>query len=456
MTTAVRPQPGTPRAYHFPTFERVELENGLAVVVAPVRKLPVVSVMLLCDAGGGTDAAPADGLAALTNAVLAEGTSQLTGAELTERLERLGAAVTPATDWDTGVLSLTVLRSRLVEAMSLFAAVVLDPQFPEREVERLKAERLAELLQLEAEPRGLADDMFTRFLYATGSRYGLPEEGSSAGISSLDRPALVRFHRERYRPGGSTLVMVGDLSMSDGVTIARNAFGAWTGRADPSRPVDDRPARLERATHIVAKPDAPQSELRIGHVGLPRSAPDYFPVLVMNAVLGGLFSSRINLNLREAHAYTYGASSGFEWRRGAGPFLVSTAVRSDVTDAAAREVVREIERMRSEPITNDELTLATSYLVGVFPIKYETTEAIARALSALVIYGLPDDYFDSYRDHVRSVTIADVQKAAAAHLHAGELQLLAVGDPAVVRAPLGKLDFGPVTLYDTRGAVVDA
>jgi zinc protease len=211
------------------------------------------------------------------------------------------------------------------------------------------------------------------------------------------------------------------------------------------------PARTTRAVHVIAKEDAPQSELRVGHVGLPRAHPDFFAVTVMNAVLGGLFSSRINLNLREEHAYTYGAHSGFDWRRAAGPFVVDAAVKSDVTDAAASEMLKEIDRMRAEEISESELSLATSYLDGVFPIRYETTSAIASALASLVVYELPDDYFDSYRMHVCGVTAAAVRHAAETHLHPDRLQLVAVGDPAVIEAPLRALGAGPLTVYDAEG-----
>jgi zinc protease len=331
---------------------------------------------------------------------------------------------------------MTVLASHFPQAFELFGETLLHPEFPEREVERLKAERQAELLQLRTEPRGLADEMFSHFLYEPGSRYALPEDGGADTVAALSRADVSAFYRARYRPGGMTLVMVGDIDVATGAALAERAFGSWRGGAPPESVVIDRPARLTRAVHLVEKADAPQSELRMGHVGLPRRHPDYFPVLLMNSVLGGLFSSRINLNLREVHGYTYGAFSGFEWRLGAGPFVVSSAVKSDVTAAAAREVLLEIDRMRGEPISSDELSLATSYLDGVFPIKYETTEAMARALSALVIYDLPNDYFDTYREHVRAVTIMDVLHAADRHLHPDRLQLVVVGDPALVRESL--------------------
>ena len=203
--------------------------------------------------------------------------------------------------------------------------------------------------------------------------------------------------------------------------------------------------------HIVAKADAPQSELRIGHIGIPRNHPDFFAVNVMNAILGGLFNSRINLNLREVHGYTYGAFSVFDWRRQAGPFLVQTAVKSDITDAAAREVLTEIERIRADRVGDDELSLATSYLDGVFPIRFETTAAIAAALSVLVVHGLPDDYYERYRERVRGVTRDQILEAARRHLHPEALQLVVVGDPAVVHDRLAAMQFGPVSLYDASG-----
>lgn len=418
--------------------------------MVPVRKLPVVTVALLSEAGAVVEPAAKDGVARLTARAMLEGTRARSGEALTERLESLGAAVDADVDWDSGMLSMTVLSSHLADAMALFAEIVLEPSFPERELERLKAERLAEILQRRSEPRGLADDMFARFLYASGSRYQLSDAGSAAGVASLRREDVTAFHGARYRPAGATMVIVGDIAIDDALRVMHERFGAWPAATAAPAIADDRPARRVRAVHLVDKADAPQSELRIGHVGLPRTHPDYFAALVMNMLLGGLFSSRINLNLREAHAYTYGAFSAFDWRRQAGPFLVSTAVRSDVTAAAAREVLTEIDRMRTAEVRAEELSLATSYLEGVFPIRYETTAAIARALSAMVVYGLPEDYFDTYRDRVRAVTTADVLNAAQTFLRPDELQIVTVGDAGAIRESLAEMDFGPLYSYEAE------
>jgi zinc protease len=292
--------------------------------------------------------------------------------------------------------------------------------------------------------------MFGRFAYAANSRYALPDGGAESTVNTLDRNAVLAFYRARYAPASTTVIIVGDVTRESARALVADAFGAWSGSMVPRPVVSDEPATRTRTVHIVGKEDAPQSELRVGHVGVPRLHRDFFPIVVMNAILGGLFSSRINLNLREEHAYTYGAFSSFDWRRQAGPFTVATAVRSDVTDAAVREILLEIERMQAAEVSDAELTLATSYLDGVFPIRFESTNAIANALSSLVSYGLPDDYFDRYRENIRAVTAGDVLRAAREHLHLDQLQIVTVGDPAVVRAPLEALG-ASVRVYDAEG-----
>ena len=450
-TAPARPLPGPSREYRFPAFERLTLPNGLSVVVAPVAKLPIVTTLALVDAGAVADPVGQEGVALITARALAEGTDRSDGAALAERFERLGAAMDTSADWDTASARMTVMASRLPEAMSLLAEVLRTPAFPEREVERIRQERLAELLQQRAEPRGLADDMFGRFAYAGDSRYAVPDGGTEATVGTLTRDAVHAFYRSRYAPGATTLIIVGDVTIDSARAIVSEAFESWSGPAVAPAQPSDQPSRVTPAVHLVAKADAPQSELRVGHVGVPRLHPDYFAIVVMNAILGGLFSSRINLNLREANAFTYGAFSSFDWRRGAGPFIVSTAVRSDVTDAALREIVVEIERMRAAEVTEAELSLATSYLDGVFPIRFESTTSIASALASLVAYGLPDDYFDRYRTNIRSITAADVLRVARAHVRPEQLQVVAVGDAEAIREPVARLDIGPVQVYDAEG-----
>ena len=455
-TPTPRPGPAAPRSYHFPRFERCTLANGLQIVVAPVTKLPIITAVAIVDAGATTEPAGKEGVAALTARLLLEGAAGMDGVALAERFERIGASVEAYADWDSAAVTLSALSNRLPEALALVRDLLRSPMFPGREVSRLKNERLAELLQQLAEPRGLADEQFARAVYEPGARYALPADGDTPTVSALTGDDVRAFYAARYRPSATTLVFSGDVTMAEASALVESLFGDWTGEPPHDRGAAPDAAQPGRLLRVVAKADAPQSEVRVGHLGLPRNAPDYLDVVVMNAVLGGLFSSRINLNLREAHGYTYGAFSAFEWRRGAGPFVVHTAVKSEVTGEAVREIMTEIDRMQRTEISEDELTLATSYLDGVFPIRYETTAAIAAALANLVIHGLPEDYYDEYRAHVRGVTTAGVLRAAQTHLHPDRLRIVVVGDPATIAGAVSAVTGLTADIVTAHGAEASA
>ncbi|HEX6576067.1 MAG TPA: pitrilysin family protein [Gemmatimonadaceae bacterium] len=449
MTTAVRPTPGPAREYHFPRFTRTKLSNGINLVVAPVKKLPIVSVMALIDATALADPPGKEGVAELTAQAIREGTESRNGVRLALDLEKLGTSLETGADWDSTVASMTVLKHNLSEAFMIMADTIMSPAFREEDIERLKAERLAERMQILDEPRGLAEESFSRFLYASDARYSRPMSGSTKSVSAIGRDDAVSFFGENYSPSVMTLIFAGDISEEEAAQLVESTFGSWQ-QKHSGRSVDAaETARATKAVEIVAKADAAQSELRIGHAGVSRSHPEYFNIVVMNAVLGGLFSSRINLNLREAHGYTYGASSYYDWRRQAGPFVISTAVQSEVTAAAITETLKEVDAMREKEIAHDELTLATSYLEGVFPIRYETTSAIASALASMVMFGLPENYFDTYRSNIASVTAKGVLKAAQEHVRPDELQIVVVGNPDVIREPIEALQFGPVSVRNS-------
>ena len=444
----VRPTPGPAREYHFPRFTKRVLENGITVIVSTVTKLPLVSVATVIDATAVLDPSGKEGVAELTAQALREGTPERNGVQLTLDLEKLGTSLEAGADWDSTVASMTVLKSNLGSAFAIFADALMSPAFREEDINRLKAERLAERIQILDEPRGLADESFARFLYRANARYSAPMSGSSKSVSAITRDDVESFYAENYSPDATTVILAGDLTMAEGVELVSSMLGKWTGARTARKVEADNAARNSRAVEIIAKPDAAQSELRIGHVGVPRTHADYFSIVVMNAVLGGLFSSRINLNLREAHGYTYGASSYYDWRRQAGPFVISTAVQSEVTAAAISETLKEIDGMREKEIGEDELTLATSYLEGVFPIRYETTSAIAGALANMVTFRLPEDYFDTYRQKITSVTTQDVLAAARKHVKPEELQVTVVGNPDLIRESVENLAIGPISVRE--------
>jgi zinc protease len=423
----------------------------MRVVVAPVRRLPVVTLHLVVDAGATHESLAENGTSLLTARALAEGTTTMSASELAERFETLGSAIEPEADWDRAEVACTFVSARFDRVLELLRDVLLTPALPEAELARVRDERVAELLQQLAEPRGLADDMFLRFVYHPSSRYSRPDGGTLETIRALGASDVHRFYESRYRPEATTLVVVGDVDADRAFARVAAAFAAWASGPAPAPNVAVVPAHRHRSVHLVERADAPQSELRIGHIGLPRRHPDFFGVTVMNAILGGLFNSRINLNLRERNAFTYGASSSFEWRRQAGPFVVSAAVHSEATAAAVREVLAEIDRMRAEPPLSEELSLAVEYLTGIFPIRFETSGAIANALAVQAIYELPPDYFDTYRDRVRAITSDDVLRCAQAYLEPDVLQIVAVGDRRLTETPLRTLELGPFTVYDAEG-----
>lgn len=459
MSASVRPVPGPARPYEFPAAHRSALANGLRLVVAPMPRLPIVTVLALVEAGAVNDARGAEGTAVLTARTMLEGAGILEGPALTDRLEGLGTTLIGTADWDSSSLRFTATASRLEEVFSLFAEVLRTPTFPAADVARRRDERLADLVQELAEPRGLADERFSGFLYDRSARFARGAAGTTRSVRTLEAGEVRAFHAAQYTPRATTLIFVGDVTPAQVQALAERALGTWDadasrGAASSASPgvASDLAAKAARRTVVVDKPGAPQTELRVGHVGVPRSHPDHLALVVMNAILGGLFSSRINLNLRERHAFTYGASSAFEWRRGSGPFVVSTAVKSEVTGRAMEEILREIDGMRAAPPNQSEVELATEYLAGVFPIRYETTSAVAGALAAATLFALPEDWFSSYRARVRAITPAEVHAAAGMYLDPTRLLALAVGDASLIAEPLRSLGIGAV---ETRASDYD-
>lgn len=444
------PAPGTPRPYHFPAFERRNLTGGATVVTATLAKLPLVTVTAVFpNAGAGDEPVDRAGIAQLTAAMLLEGTESRDGAAIAEAFESLGSSLSIGADWDCTTATFTVEPSRLSAAIELMREVIRYPAFRPADLTRLKGEHQSDRLQIIADPRALGDSAFAWSCYHdTGSRFRRPIDGTLRTIENVVRDDLVSFWKTRGIAERLTLIFAGDISVDEATRASRRLLDGWESSESPLNVpgVQAHSVSVPRVT-LVEKPEAAQTELRIGHLGVPRAHPRYFELTVLNAVLGGLFSSRINLNLRERHGYTYGAFSGFDWRVHAGPWVVSTAVKSEVSGAAITEILTEIRRIREEQITIDELELATKYLVGVFPLRFETTAAVAAALASLAVFSLPTDYFDTYRTRIAAVTPADVLGAAREHLHPESLHIVAVGEPGVLRVELeGR---GPLNVVST-------
>ena len=452
-----RPGPGQPREYDFPDFERATLANGLTVIRTHVPGRPLLQAQLLVrgDAGGGgtSEAAEHAGATALTARAMSEGTAVRDAVAFVEASERLGAEMGAAAGWDSLAVHVEVPRTHLAEAMPLFAELALQPSFPEREVDRLRDERLNDLQQVMADSRRRAEKAFPAVVYADGAAYARPLGGIEETVAPIDRDVLAERHAQLMRPEASTLIVCGDL---DGVpleSIVAAAFGDWIVEGESTVVLPEAPdqAATARRVVLVDRPGAPQSEIRVGHVGTRRRIDDFHALSVTNALLGGLFNSRLNMLLREERGYTYGVSSNFDMRRAAGPFAVRCAVESDVTAPAIADITSELGRVREAPVEAQELDAARDYLVGVFPLRFETSAQVAGALSGLVIHGLPDDELDRYRPTIAAVTADDVQTAAHTHIDPEAASIVVVGDVSKFEGPLREAGYGEVEIIEDEG-----
>jgi zinc protease len=443
------PPPGEVHPFRFPPFLRSRLPNGLAVVAARLAGLPLVSLELIAPAGAQYEPEGGAGTATLTAGLLDEGTAHRSALEIAATAERLGGYLLTGADWDVGYLTTGLLASHCREGLDLLAEIAATPTFPDNEVERLRGLRTSELVRRRQDPAALADDRFQREVYR-GSAYAQPLYGTEESVARLERASLVSFYQGHYGFAGSTLLAVGDFAPEDLLREAEAAFGtAGPPGPAPARP-EIRPLPLEGLrVHLVDRPGAAQTELRVGHVGVPRTHPDYIPLLVANTLLGGKFTSRINLNLRERHGYTYGASSRFSSRQGPGPFTVQAAVETAAAAAAAREILHEMRRVREDLVEPEELAETAGYIIGVFPYSLQTVGDITRRLETLNVFGLPDDYYDHYLERIAAVTREDVREMARRHLDPERVAVVAVG-PAEILEPQFE-EMGPVTVWSPEG-----
>lgn len=444
LDRATVPRPGPIQHFDFPPVERRALSNGLDLRVARLARLPVASVRLFLRAGEAALAPERAGLSVLTADALDGGTRRRNGTELAEALESIGARLDASAGWEGTSVDLYCLAERLPEAMQLLAELVCEPSFPTDEVERTRGQHLAGLRQRLMDPGTLAGDVALTRYYAAGVPYARPLDGSVDTVSALGRDDLVGYADALFRPGGGGLIAVGDVDAREIAALAERCLGSWTGRpAFTEHFVAEPDARACRVL-IVDRPGSVQSEVRVGHVGAARSTPDYFGLSVANLVLGGMFTSRLNLNLREKHGFTYGVRSGFSFRSGPGPFEVSTAVGNEQTAPAVREILAELSLMSEKGPTPEEVAAARDYAAGIFGLQLETSTQIASRLTQLVVYGLPDGYYHRYRDDMRAVTVEAAVDAARRHIRPAEAQIVVVGDAAQIAGPLEALGVGPV------------
>jgi zinc protease len=438
------PAPGPPAPLRLPTIQKQKLSNGLPVWIVELHEVPVAQINLVVLSGTANDPPGKYGIASLVAAMLEEGAGSRSALEIADAIDYLGADLGATSASDSSAVRLHVPVTRLAEALPIMADVALRPTFPKDELERQRQQRLTSLLQGRDDPPTISSVAFSRILYGKEHRYGTPQMGTAETIKTFTSDDLRGFYTATFRPENAVLLAVGDITADKAVPLFEKSFGAWKG-AGPTAP-EKLPATAEppaRTIFLIDKPGAAQSQIRIGRIGVARSTADYFPIQVLNTILGGSFSSRLNNNLREVHGYTYGASSSFEMRADAGPFVAAAGVQTDKTADALKEFFVELNAIL-KPVPAEELSRAKNYVSLRFPSAFETTGDISRRLEDALVYKLPDDYFAKYVQNIQAAAAADVQRVAQKYIKPDHLAVVVVGDQKAIEPGIRALNLGPI------------
>ena len=438
------PPPGELRPFDFPAFHHTRLDNGLRIFAARMPRVPLVSLEILLPAGGYFDSVERPGLASLHGGLLDEGTASKSALEIAALVEGLGGSLGSAAGWNMAYVEAMLLAQHLESGLELMTEIVRSPGFPESEIERLKHDRLAEILRRKVDPSALARRAFHAAVY-NGTVYGQPRIGTAESLESFDREALQAFYQRHIGPRGASLIAVGDLDPEAITALAASRLGDWPAIEPPPPPVIEPAPLAGSEVHIVDRPGSAQVQLQLGHLSVPRAHPDFPRLLLLNAIFGGKFTSRINLNLREKHGYTYGAQSQFIQRLGPGPFLVRAAVATEVAGAAVEQLILEMRRIRDEPVSRADLAETQDYLIGVFPYTLQTIGDLTKRLEAIAVFDLPLNHYETYPSVFAEITRDHLQEAARQHFDPDHLAIVAVGPAATLEPQLER--FGPVRVH---------
>jgi zinc protease len=442
------PAPLPPRPIHIPRASETTLSNGLTIVLIEDSRLPLVSYRLAFRAGDAHDPRDLPGLTDLLTGLLTEGTASLSSKQIADEVGRMGATLSSGANSDYTTVGASSLATFSDNILDLLADVTRNPSFPENEVELIKQNTKESLRQQRAQPSFLATEMVSRVVFGEH-----PYSVIAPTLESLDatsRDQIVEFHRSKFVPNNAVFVIAGDVRSEALLKRIESLFGDWQPREPPKDDFPAPPARTSRTAYLVDRPGSAQSNIVIANTGISRTSSDYFPMLLMHTVLGANASSRLFMNLREEKGYTYGAYSSLDARRTAGTFRASAEVRTPVTGDSLKEFFYELDKIRNEPVSEKEFMDAKSYLTGVFPLRLETQEGLIDQLVQIKMFDLPDNYLETYRQHIQSVTVDEIQAVAQKYVRPDEAAIVIVGDGAEVLEQV-KPYTEEIELYNTAG-----
>ena len=427
------PAPNGTISFQLPEIKRIELDNGLPVMFVQKENLPIVQISIAISAGSKYEAPEKKGLAYLTTALIDEGAGKYSALELDDEIEKLGSVLSTSVDHDMALISMMTLKENFERSLELLSLVVSQPKLDESDFDREKKKLLTKIIQLNDDPSYIANSLFEKQIY-NNTPYSLPTIGNEDTVTNVTLNDIKKYYEKYYLPSNSYLVVVGNISGEDLTSKLNTYFASWN-KAGEIQDVSAQMNKVPSKLYIVHRDNSAQCEIRIGHVCEGRNNPDFYARSLMNTILGGQFSSRINLNLREDKGYTYGANSSFSYKKGIGHFYVSTAVQNENAVSSVKEILKELTGIK-EGIKQEEVDFAKSYQVKSFPSMFETYSQIARNLTHLIIHSLPDNYFNTYIDKIEAQTLKEIFSAAKNHIDLDNFVILLVGDKNVLSAKL--------------------
>ncbi|NOX89998.1 MAG: insulinase family protein [Calditrichaeota bacterium] len=431
------PKPAQPRPFNFPGFEKDRLSNGLNVIVAPKANFPLINILLHIDISPLDDQQGAEGQANLLSYLILEGTKNLTNEQIAQNFERIGAQYNTHLSWTGFFFELNILKQHLEPGFALFSELIRSSVFPQNEFQRIKQETLIDRLQILDMPGRLANEHLLRQLFPD-HRYGLPIEGLENTIQNIQPEQIIALYKDRFHNRNATLIFTGNITMQEAFKVTNSFFSDWGKKDTALKTEGSFPNPQKPEVLLLHKPNAAQTEVRIGQFIPPRNHPDFFKIKLMNEIFGGYFLSRLNLNLREKHGFTYSVHSQLIYRPEIGILSVSAAIQNEFVFNALEEIFKETERMRSEGVTAQELENARGYLIGVFPTAFETIDQISDALANIITFNLPDDYYRTFRENLARVSKEEVLEAAQKYLQPENMQVVLVGDRTKIEEKLGQ------------------